>query len=418
MRRLPRAAAILLASVCLPVAIASSEDGFHTSPACWDGPRLYHAGPPSADVAARVHMIEAPPAPPSTPMPGEAAISPNGAYRFWVRNPDTTTTGPWGAGVIVDNEREKRLVLLIEEVAGLIAPHWINEKLILLRVAWGHAVFSDLIVDVERGEIVFHEQVHDGTIAWQQFQESCAGVCPCDVVGADVAPKPTELVPPVLTPSEGGSMPAATPGEGAVIGLVLLPTIFGPPERGGVVPAAKPVPVPVYETAEGGGRKLAELAAIDDFEYREYTYEGAAAVVYERRPGWYRIGIRAPLESGHDTAWISAKSTGGFLGLADLLVGSQAYLNEHWDGYVWTAPVQGMRTGLSKLKRDHDPNAREEYAARILAVREVGAGIWLRIETVRAACVESDPTAVVDAGWVPAYGGSGNLVAWFYSRGC
>lgn len=266
---------------------------------------------------------------------------------------------PTSAGVIVDNERETRLVLLIEDVAGPIAPHWINEKLILVRVAWGRLVFSDLIVDVERGEVVFHELVRDGTLAWHQFQESCGGVCPCGVDGT-VAGTPTGPVPPALTPPEGGIMPAATPGEGAVIGLVLLPTIFGLPQQGGVVPAADPAPVPVYETPEGGARKLAELGAIGDFEYREYTYEGAAAVVYERRPGWYRIGIRAPLDSGRDTAWVSAKSAGDFLGLADLLVGTQAYLNEQWDGYLWTAPVEGQRTGLSELKRGRDPDAREE----------------------------------------------------------
>ena len=420
MRRHRRAVAVLIAAAVLaaglPV-IANADDGFHTSPACWDAPRLYHAGPPPAEIAARVHLIESPPTPPSMPMPGEETLSPNGAYRFWVRNPDTATPGPWGAGVIVDNERETRLLLLIEDVAGPIAPRWINEKLILLRVAWGRVMFSDLILDVERGEIVFHEQVLDGTIAWQQFQESCDGSCPCDMDGVS-AGAPAEADQPILTPPEGGIMPAAVPGAEAVIGLVLLPTIFGPPEQGGVVPAENPVPVPVYDAPEGGARKLAELVLIADFEYREYTYEGAAAVVYEQAPGWYRIGIRAPLEPRRATAWISAKSAGDFLGLGDVLVGAQAYLNEHWDGYVWTAPVDGMRTGLSVLKRDRDPDAREEYAARVLEARTVGDGVWLRVETLRGACEGSDPPMVVDTGWTPAYGTGGDLVAWLHSRGC
>lgn len=393
-----------------PIAVASADE-FHTSPACWDAPRLYHAGPPPAEIADRVHLIEAPPTPASIPMPGEERVSPNGAYRFWLRNPDTTLPGPWGAGVIVDNERDVRHLLLVEDVAGPIAPTWINEKLILLRVAWGRTMSSDLILDVERGEIVFHETVNDGTIAWQQFQEACGGACPCDLG------QPAEPAAPVLSP-EGGIMPAAVPGEDAVIGLVLLPTIFGPPEQGGVVPAANPVPVPVYDAPEGGARKLAELVLIADFEYREYTYEGAAAVVYEQAPGWYRIGIRAPLEPRRATAWISAKSAGDFLGLGDVLVGAQAYLNEHWDGHVWTAPVDGMRTGLSVLKRDLNPDAREEYAARVTEARTVGDGVWLKVETLRGACEGSAPPTVVDTGWTPAYGTNGDLVAWIHSRGC
>ena len=419
MRRHPRVAAILLTIAALSgLPIVANADEFHTSPACWDEPRLYHAGPPPADIAGRVHLIEGPPTSPAMPMPSDATVSPNGGYRFWVRNPDTTTASPWGAGVIVDNERDARLLLLVEDVAGPIAPQWINEKLIMLRLAWGRVIFSDLIVDVEAGTIVFHETVNDGTIAWQQFQEACGGACPCDAGDTGAATPPADPAPPVLTPPQNGIMPVAVPGDGAVIGLVLLPTIFGPPEQGGVVPAANPVPVPVYDAPEGGARKLAELVLIADFEYHEYAYEGAAAVAYEQAPGWYRIGIRAPLEPRRSTAWISAKSVGGFLGLGALLVGAQAYLNENWDGYVWTAPVDGMRTGLSVLKRDRDPNARQEYAARVLEVREVGDGVWLRVETVRAACAGSDPPTVVDSGWVPAYAGNGALAVWFHSRGC
>jgi hypothetical protein len=76
---------------------------------------------------------------------------------------------------------------------------------------------------------------------------------------------PAAAEQPVLTPPEGGIMPGAIPGAEAVIGLVLLPTIFGPPEQGGVVPAANPVPVPIYDSPEGGARKLAELVLIADF---------------------------------------------------------------------------------------------------------------------------------------------------------
>ena len=399
----PVLALVVALAAGLPVRAASAQP-FHTGPECWDGPRFYHAGPPDAELAGRLHLIETPATPPSVSMPSAETVSPNGAYRFWVRNPDTTKPRPWGAGIIVDNERKQRLTLLIEDVAQPIAPRWINEKLIQMRVSWGRVAFSDLILDVERAEIIFHERVHDGAIAWRQFQENCGGECPCSGDGAQAPPDP-------------GVMPAATPGEDALIGLVLLPGIFGPPERGGVLPAANPVAVPIYDAPEGGARKLAELEEIDDFEYREYTYEGGAAVVYERRPGWYRIGVRAAMETDRTSAWLSAKSAGALLDLSDLLVGSQAYLNEHWDGYVWTAPEGGMRGGLSKLKRNRDPNAREEYAARVVDVREIGDGVWLQIEMLSGSCSGGAPS-VVDSGWVPAYAESGDLVAWLNARGC
>jgi len=368
----------------------------HTDPACWDAPRLYHTGPAPAELANRVHLIDVPA---SAPVLGAPTAAPNQAYQFWVRNPDTSQPGPWGAGVVVDVERERRPVLLLDDVAGPVAPRWINEKLIYLRVPWGRVVFSDLILDVERAELIFHEQVRYGDSAYAQAQQACAGSCPCD---------PTAVL--TALPAD---MPVALPNEHAMIGLVTLPTIFAPAESGGVAVAARPVPVPVYAAPKAGAVKLGEPGAPDDFEVREYTYEGGAVVAYEQRPGWYRIGL-----SEGRQVWLSAKSAGEFFAIERLLVRRLAYLNRQWDGYTWASPVTYERSGLSPLKTDRDATAADEIPARILESRRIGEGLWLLVETLdRSPCNGATPR-VVDRGWIPAYAGDGSLVAGYHARGC
>lgn len=78
----------VLAALALPVgnALRAAQD-FHSSPACWDAPRVFHTGPPSAEFANRLHLIEVPGA--ATPA-GELMASPDGATHLWVRNPDAT----------------------------------------------------------------------------------------------------------------------------------------------------------------------------------------------------------------------------------------------------------------------------------------------------------------------------------------
>lgn len=369
---------MILLAVAGTISAQEGTSAFHTDPACWSEPRLYHAGPPPGPLANRIHLIEAPAVEP----PGPATTSPNGAYRFWVRAPDTTRPGPWGAGLIVDHERDRHLVVLIEDVAGSIAPRWINEKLIYLRVAWGRITFSDLILDVETGELIFHEVVEDGAIAYEQFQGACSGVCPCPATD----PHATGSSGSAPATNPASAAPASVPAQDAPIGLLLLPTVFGAPEQGGVVPATNPVPVPVYDRPTAGAIKLAELVDIGDFEYREYTYEGAAAVVYEARPSWYRIGVRATLPGGSNTAWISATSAGEFLPVAALIADSLAYLNGSWDGHLWSAAGGGTRSARSRLVESSASGERREYTIRVLETRMIGENLWIHVETGRDPC--------------------------------
>lgn len=96
---------LVLSALALPAGneLRASQD-FHSSPACWDAPRVFHTGPPAAEFANRLHLIEVPGA--TTPA-GALMPSPDGAGQLWVRNPDTTQAGPWGAALILRPDAER-----------------------------------------------------------------------------------------------------------------------------------------------------------------------------------------------------------------------------------------------------------------------------------------------------------------------
>lgn len=186
---------------------------FHTSPACWEEPRVFHAGRPEEELRKRVEVLRRPAPPPQASEGGgpEALVSPNGAYRAWVRPPDTTRPGPWEAAVLVDVERDALLWVVLHDPAWAPEVRWINEKLLFFRVHWGRIVASDLILDAERGALVYEEAAHDGALAFQQFRGECAGQCPC----AAVPGSRTEAgEPPPSRPAPG------EPGAETLPGLV------------------------------------------------------------------------------------------------------------------------------------------------------------------------------------------------------
>ena len=396
------------AALALLLACAASAAGpdFHTSPACWDAPRVFHAGPPAAEFANRMHLIEVPGG--ATPA-GELMPSPDGARQLWVRNPDTTQPGPWGAALIIDAPGETRRSLFIEEVGAPLAPRWLNERLIFLRIVWGRAVFSDVILDAQSGNLRYHEQAHDGRNAFEQYQAACRGACPCDPEAAMNPDHPSRF-------TIDAALPTALPGAQSTIGLLLLPTIFGPPETGGVVPADPSVPVAVYAEPDPNAEPALRLSDLAHFEYREYAYEGAAAVVYEQRPGWYAISLR---DQALTRGWVRAADAGEFLPLARLLPNRLAFLNAHWNGHLWSQPAGGRRTAqVSRLVEGHAPDASDEHAVNILEARSIGDGLWLHVETLNPPPCTAGTPKVVDRGWIPAYAASGELVAGYYSRGC
>lgn len=406
MRQAAATLALLPALLCALPATAQ----FHTDPGCWQTPRLAHTGAPSEALTARVHLSSAPPG--AVPA-GEAVPAPNGAYRLWVRNPDTRQPGPWGAGLIVDVERPRHRLLLLEDVAQPIAPRWINEKLIFLRVAWGRTVFSDLILDAEAGRLIYHEQLQDGRIAWQQHRQACGGDCSCPEAAAPPAPAPPPVkvdAAPAATgatpaPASGGAKtPLSQPADDAPVGLLRLPGLLdASPDRA--------TPLPVYDRPEAGADKLAELRDGHAIEQLELPGDQPAALVYATRPRWYRIGLRAGAGVDADRAWVFDRSAGEYLPVGAALIQGPAALNAHWDGRVWDAP-DVFRARRSKLKPHPDAApAREQHPVRVLGYRDTPRGLWLQIETLAASPCGGGTPRVLERGWIPAYDLAGRLVA-------
>jgi len=66
--------------------------------------------------------------------------------------------------------------------------HWINEKLIFIRVYWGRIVGTDLIFDTEKKEFIYREMVYDGTILYRQTRQALGGADSDGAVNDRAAP--------------------------------------------------------------------------------------------------------------------------------------------------------------------------------------------------------------------------------------
>jgi hypothetical protein len=275
-------------------------------------------------------------------------------------------------------------------------------------------------VEEGRGYVVFASRRAPGDrVAWF---DTCNGTRPfdrragegqlgfADTPAGDVPAALARLAGRAVVPGSTGPLMPKPGNPGAdVIGLLELPRVFGPPPeaQGAPVPLA---PVQAYASPARDSPVVATIKTPDDVIRREYTYEAPAAVVRERRDGWYRIAL-----TGGRDAWVSAAEAGDFHPVTDLLPGRLAYLNEHWDGWIWPSPGAGypMR---SERKSE---SGRQEYPVNIIETQDIGDTLWLRIELLgRSPCEGTETPKVVHAGWVSAYTAEGKLVAWFYSRGC
>jgi predicted phosphodiesterase len=151
-------------SVGTPVQIRD-DAVFHTTPNRWSEPRVFHT-PFEDEYAQRIVMeqIERPAA------ISRATFSPNGAYSFVVNEPDFQQPGPWNTTIFVDNERDRLLqIKLLDRRNYRLDVSWINEKLLFVGVWWGRVLGTDIIVDIEREEILYREMKHDGSIPFQQW---------------------------------------------------------------------------------------------------------------------------------------------------------------------------------------------------------------------------------------------------------
>ncbi len=166
----------------LVLTVAAGTDGwqFHTSPAEWDAPRVFHmpfeARYSERLVLGRAGGVDA------TPI----YASENGGY--WVAG---TPEDEWVLGaagglrarttsrdvtLVVSTERDDFLTVHIYDRYPNfdVTVRWISEKLLFVRVWWGRVLGTDAIIDVERETFVYREQVRDGSVPFAQFQQEGA----------------------------------------------------------------------------------------------------------------------------------------------------------------------------------------------------------------------------------------------------
>lgn len=157
----------LATSILLVAGAASAQQAqsFHTPPACWTAPRITH-GPWSEQPGERAAVVR------EKVAGGEGAtwtLSPNGAYRFRKVDPDFSGPPPWNTRIVVDSEKPENVVVELKNHGNATAyAVWVNEKLILVRVWWGRVLGADLLVDVEKAEIVWKETTRGGDAPFEQ----------------------------------------------------------------------------------------------------------------------------------------------------------------------------------------------------------------------------------------------------------
>jgi hypothetical protein len=149
--------------------------------------------------------------------------------------------------------------------------------------------------------------------------------------------------------------------------------------------------------------------------WTESGYEVAALGVFERRGGWLRLSLD---DQGSRFGWVQAEDD--VLALDELLGTDEhlTYMTRTWNRIAYDAPgPAGVRSARPARGVADRGGELVEVPYRALDRTMVGDRLWLHVELLDQVCGSSDPK-VVDVGWVPAESDSGELWAWFRSRGC
>lgn len=154
---------VYLVSIVLLSTPALAQDWPGLPPDCWQETRNIH-GNKKSDTWQKnttITRIQA-----SKPKPG--VWSPNNAY-FYIAEDNARPTEK----ITIYAEKNYLTELTFSNLVGLSTIKWINEKLLFLRPWWGRIAGTDIIFDVEKEKIIYAETVRDGSLAYQQYRESC-----------------------------------------------------------------------------------------------------------------------------------------------------------------------------------------------------------------------------------------------------
>jgi len=157
-------------ALAAPLCAAAAEGWPGLPPDCWTEPRMVHSpGDPVVNWRDNTRVTTR-----RAGRPSAAQLSPNKGYAFAVEGSRPT------ARVTIHAEKDHVVDIDFVELFGLGEVRWLTEKLVFMRAWWGRLVATDLIYDVERERFVYDEALTDGSLAFQQYRESCPLVgCSC-----------------------------------------------------------------------------------------------------------------------------------------------------------------------------------------------------------------------------------------------
>ncbi len=129
----------------------------------WREPRNFHT-PFDPAFHNRVLIVKTKPA----AQTNAATLSSNKAYRFTLSTSDSQSTEI----ALSAGDSGYRITIKEPYPNFPVEARWVNEKLLFFRAYWGRVIGSDYIFDVEHGQIIHQEMVHDGTLLFHQTTES------------------------------------------------------------------------------------------------------------------------------------------------------------------------------------------------------------------------------------------------------
>ena len=205
-------------------------------------------------------------------------------------------------------------------------------------------------------------------------------------------------------------VPSPTPAGDRLIGLVEVPALWRSDGADAAAPSSAPAVV-LRDAPRSSGAVVARVTSGDGLQSAEFDYEALAAVSYERRDSWHRVGL-----AGGKTAWLSPDQAATFHPYETLVGEGLAYFTVDWDG-----TVRSNSEGGGPLAVPPDPergDARQYRPVKVRESRRTGDVLWLRTEVMTGSFCGEAPPRVAVSGWVRAHAPSGAPTVWFHSRGC
>jgi hypothetical protein len=138
---------VLFAFLCCPVASVTAQKP------CEEPRVTYGAHQPSG---SEFQIAKAPPM--LKPQTGTLKKSTHEARWLYQDDPDFTKNGPWSTTITVgDHNGASWLLTFPQHGNEAIQSDWLNEKLLFLRVWLGRLVSLDMILDVDKGVLIYSE---------------------------------------------------------------------------------------------------------------------------------------------------------------------------------------------------------------------------------------------------------------------